>query len=220
MFKSLLLGICVACGISYWQSSLSRAPYRSVTSQSLHYFSRPHAGVHLEPLTGAGVWNASLPESAWMALLTTDDQAALQAAMAHWHAANKSSLAELTPADFPLGTALAGKVERWREQVSEHGTGLQVVRGVPLDSWTEAEAEVFFWALGAHLGTPGAQDNSGELLAHVRDIGADPRLERQYKTNAFIGFHCDAADVVGLLALRTGESWFCCRLARGRVTQH
>ena len=64
---------------------------------------------------------------------------------------------------------------------------------------------MFFWALGRHLGVTGAQDNSGELLGHVRDTGADPRTERQYKTNANIVLHCDAADVVGLLAVRTAR---------------
>lgn len=78
---------------------------------------------------------------------------------------------------------------------------------MPLDSWTEAEAEVFFWALGQYLGVPGAQDNDGALLGHVRDQRADPRTSRQYKTNSSLALHCDAADVVGLLCLhpsRTG----------------
>ena len=52
-----------------------------------------------------------------------------------------------------------------------------------------------------HLGTCGAQDNSGELLGHVMDTGADPTVERQYKTRAAIDYHCDAAEVVGLLCL-------------------
>ena len=45
-----------------------------------------------------------------------------------------------------------------------------------------------------------------QLLGHVRDTGADPRTERQYKTAAAIGYHCDAADVVGLLALGTPKA--------------
>ncbi len=48
---------------------------------------------------------------------------------------------------------------------------------------------------------PGAQNNAGELLGHVRDIGGDPRTDRQFKTSAEISLHCDTADVVGLLCL-------------------
>lgn len=143
-------------------------------------------------------------ETEWRVELTREDKADLVAAMQHWDALGKP-IHHLTTTDFPLSPALASKVAQWRRQLGDHGRGFQVIRGVPLDAWTEEQAEVFFWALGRHLGVTGAQDNSGELLGHVRDTGADPRTERQYKTNANIVLHCDAADVVGLLAVRTAR---------------
>ena len=71
---------------------------------------------------------------------------------------------------------------------------------------TLPQAEVFFWALGRHLGVTGAQDNSGGLLGHVRDTGAEPTRERQYKTRANLAPHCDAAGVGGLLAVRSARA--------------
>jgi len=58
-----------------------------------------------------------------------------------------------------------------------------------------------------HLGEPGAQNPQGELLGHVVDSGDDASkpLIRLYRTAARIAWHCDLADVVGLLCLRTAK---------------
>jgi hypothetical protein len=204
-----LCSAALALLVSILSWSRTGSPYRSITFQSLHYFSRPHIGLQLTPLTSSpAAWRGidlAMQPSIWRAELDADDVRALLVAMRHWHAVNRS-IETLTVADFPLGEQLSAKIAAWREQLTERGRGFQVVRGVPLDDWTLDEAHAFFWALGLHLGITGAQDNSGELLANVRDTGADPKTERQYKTKAFIDFHCDAADVVGLLAIRTAES--------------
>lgn len=76
--------------------------------------------------------------------------------------------------------------------------------GVPVEDWSPHEQQVFFGPSGAS--TPGAQNNDGDLLGHVRDVGADSRTERQYKTAAHILPHCDAADAVGLLCVSEGAS--------------
>jgi hypothetical protein len=54
---------------------------------------------------------------------------------------------------------------------------------------------------------PGAQNEEGDLLGHVKDLSATARHadERLYRTNKSIRFHCDAADVVGLLCLSTSR---------------
>jgi hypothetical protein len=57
------------------------------------------------------------------------------------------------------------------------------------------------------MGRPGAQNPQGDLLGHVRDTGedaADPFV-RLYRTASHIAYHCDAADVVGLLCLRQAK---------------
>ncbi|HQR54196.1 MAG TPA: TauD/TfdA family dioxygenase, partial [Burkholderiales bacterium] len=122
-------------------------------------------------------------------------------------------LATMTKADFPL-PILAARIRDWRDEVAT-GRGLQVVSGVPVDSWSLDEASAFFWGLGQHLGRPGAQNRKGDLLGHVRDTGADrtDRYVRQYMTTQNIPFHCDAADMVGLLCLHKAKSGGLSRIA-------
>ena len=78
---------------------------------------------------------------------------------------------------------------------------------MPVGEWSEADASLCFWCLGLHMGRPGAQNPQGDLLGHVRDTGDDARdpFVRLYRTAANIAYHCDAADVVGLLCLSTAK---------------
>jgi hypothetical protein len=80
-----------------------------------------------------------------------------------------------------------------------------LARGLPVERWSEAVSEAAFWSLGLQLGEPGGQSARNELLGHVRDEGDDlsQATGRAYRTRANIRFHCDAADVVGLLCLKT-----------------
>jgi hypothetical protein len=113
---------------------------------------------------------------------------------------------ELFAADFPL-PLLAPRIREWRERFAD-GVGFQVIRGVPVERWSQAEAELFFWCYGLHVGRPGEQNPDGHLLGHVIDTGArqqDPSA-RLYKTAANIDYHCDAADVVGLLCLKKART--------------
>ncbi len=132
--------------------------------------------------------------------------------MSEWQA-RKRPLAHMTKSDFPL-PCLAPSIAAWRHEVSD-GRGLQVVSGVPVDAWSDEESSIFFWGLGQHLGLPGAQNRKGELLGHVRDTGADKsnRYVRQYLTTQNIPFHCDAADMVGLLCLKKAKSGGLSRIA-------
>jgi hypothetical protein len=76
-----------------------------------------------------------------------------------------------------------------------------------VERWGDEDAALVYWGLGQHLGEPGAQNPSGELLGHVTDTGEDAAkpLVRLYRTAAHIEWHCDLADVVGLLCLRTAR---------------
>ena len=92
----------------------------------------------------------------------------------------------------------------WRTTLRS-GTGALCLRGLPVRSWGDEKAALVYWGLGHHLGAPGTQNPQGELLGHVKDYGeqSDSPLVRLYRTAGEIAFHCDAADVVGLLCLRT-----------------
>jgi len=89
---------------------------------------------------------------------------------------------------------------------SMDGLGFKLIRGFPVELLSDKETELFFWGLGLKLGTPGEQNNQGDVVGHVMDTKADKTKERLYKTNAAIGFHCDSADVVGLLCTQQAKS--------------
>jgi len=186
----------------------------SYAEQTVHYFTRPHERPALAPVGGPAAWRgADLARSdSWRTPLRPAQVDELCRALASALSTGKPT-AELTAADFPLPT-LAAEVRRWREAI-EAGPGLHVVSGIPVESWTQAESETAFWCLGLHLGRPGAQNAAGDLLGHVVDTGedaADPHV-RLYRTASHIAYHCDAADVVGLLCLRTARRGGTSRIA-------
>jgi hypothetical protein len=179
-----------------------RRSYRTVRGQALHYLARPHRAVPRHPISGPAAWQrADFPDDdAWSDRLGADDLAEIEAALARATA----PLAMLCAGDVPL-PRLASRIRTWRAELTR-GRGFVRIRGVPVERWPERDVERLFWALGQHLGRPGAQNGDGDLLGHVRDLrlGRDGQV-RQYKTREAIPFHCDAADAVGLLCLRPAE---------------
>ncbi len=115
-------------------------------------------------------------------------------------------LEDIDADSFPL-PALAARVASWRETLSS-GRGFLLSRGLPVERWGEELSSIVYWGLGMHLGTPGGQNPAEELLGHVVDTGADavdPNV-RRYMTSGDIRYHCDLADVVGLLCLSAPRS--------------
>lgn len=187
--------------------------YLSFLDQLLRYFDREHVARPDGPVGGpAAWWGSDLAGSdEWVVHLDDDQVDELVRATAEAVASGRP-MGELTAADFPL-PRLTADIGQWRRELDE-GRGFVVVRGLPVRSWTELEAETAFWCLGLHLGRPGAQNGDGDLLGHVLDLGEDANhaASRLYRTNSDIRFHCDAADVVGLLCLRTAEAGGASRL--------
>lgn len=179
--------------------------YRSQIAQSLHYFARPHEEVLRTPLAGPWAWRGSeLSESDYRERLTSDDVAEILAAVRHARSLDRPT-GSLHRDDFPL-PGLGPKIARWRREL-RWGRGFQVISGVPVQRLGQEGAEVFFWCFGLHLGIPGAQNPQGDLLGHVRDTGSpSDGSVRQYRTREGIDFHCDLADVVGLLCLSNAKA--------------
>jgi len=178
--------------------------YKTLTAQTLHYFARPQERVLREQLDVPAAWKGSelRQRDDWRETLTDADISEIERAMDVAHRTGKP-MGELTRADFPLPT-LSKKIARWRNEVG-FGRGVQVLRGIPVERWPQSDSELFFWCFGQHFGVPGAQNPQADLLGHVRDTGESPDEVRHYRTRVNINFHCDAADVVGLLCLRQAK---------------
>ncbi|GAB4183075.1 MAG: TauD/TfdA family dioxygenase [Thalassobaculales bacterium] len=137
----------------------------------------------------------------WTHRLTAGEVAEVTAATA---AALARGLDPVTLAatDFPL-PQLGPRLAALRRELC-HGRGFALFTGLPVESWSMAQAATAFLGIGAHLGRPRPQNAKGHVLGHVRDLGlsaADPNV-RIYQTHERQTFHTDSADVVGLLCLR------------------
>ncbi len=177
--------------------------YRRFGEQTRHYFTRPSVGVPDHEVKGPASWRgadmADRPDR-WLVELTGSQIAEIDRATDSLLAA-KVPMEEISRASFDLPTVgdLAGT---WRASLAT-GIGVVCVRGLPVRDWGTDKSALAFWGLGHHLGLPGAQNPADELLGHVTDYDeAEQPLARLYRSSKDIAFHCDAADVVGLLCLR------------------
>jgi hypothetical protein len=181
------------------------SPFLSFAEQALHYFNREHEGLQREPLATPATWRGAdlARRRDWIVDLTAADVAEVERALA---AVRDVAMSAMRREDFPLPT-LAARVAEWRRELTD-GRGFLVVRGLPVERWGEDDAARAYWGLGLHLGRPGAQNPENELLGHVVDTGEDAAnpYVRRYRTAGDIAYHCDLADVVGLLCLRTAKS--------------
>lgn len=192
---------------------MSTAPVASFAEQALHYFDRPHETVPTTPLGGPAAWRgADLARTgAWLETLDAGAIAELDALRATLRRRGRT-VATVERDDVVLPT-LAARIAAWRRELVD-GRGFVVVRGLPVEAWGDDDAALVYWALGLALGRPGAQNAEGDLLGHVRDTGEDASdpFVRRYRTAGEIAYHCDLADAVGLLCLRTARAGGASRL--------
>lgn len=201
-----LIAVCVWYGLSRSDTKAS-----SVVVLALNYLARPNAFLpadHVfEPINLPSAWNGSYLSknpNIWIYEFDLEDKKAVRFAVDHFQRQNKT-LNLLTVDDFPLSEQFMLKIDQWKVELSGKGRGFQVLRGIPVREWTMSQSEIFFFALGKLLGVPGAQDVEGSLLGHVVDVGATNKTERPYRKRVDIAYHCDGADVVGLLCMHPAK---------------
>ncbi|MDC1481976.1 TauD/TfdA family dioxygenase [Ascidiaceihabitans sp.] len=141
---------------------------------------------------------------AWLYQLTSDDVRELEAAATHFQSLG-IDIGEISKETFPLATFcvhIAGL-----KQTLLSGVGIEVLRGLPIENYSQAFAATIFCGIGAHIGSARSQNADGHILGHVRDIGADANdpKSRIYQTSERQTFHTDSADVVGLLCIREAK---------------
>ena len=175
----------------------------SALEQSARFLRRAHVAPPSGPIRNAAAWRAEDlgPESRWLVRLTPGQVADLERAIAKARASGKEEEA-LEREDFALGE-LAPEIECWRAELMA-GRGFVLRRGLPVARWSAVEARLALRAIALQLGRPGAQNARGDIIGEVRNTGAassDPFI-RNYATDREFRFHCDAADLLGLLCIR------------------
>ena len=141
---------------------------------------------------------------AWLYQLTVEDVRDLESAATHFQSLG-IDVGEISRETFPLatfGAHIAGL-----KQTLLSGVGLEVLRGLPIENYSQAFCATIFCGIGAHIGSTRSQNADGHILGHVRDIGADANdpNSRIYQTCERQTFHTDSADVVGLLCVREAK---------------
>ena len=144
--------------------------------------------------------------SDWIVILDETDARELEAALRSVQA-RKIGIPQLSRSDFPV-PRIQAKLEGVLREL-EHGRGFVLIRGLPMERFSKAEAALIYWGIGTQLGSAFAQNAQGDMLGHVRDLGADWTTDmkaRGYQTRLRLPFHNDSTDVVGLLCLLKAKS--------------
>ena len=87
------------------------------------------------------------------------------------------------------------------------GRGLALIRGLPVDAFTKAQAAAAFWAIGTRFGRALSQNRKGHMLGHVKDFGGDyaDANVRGYQTSAEMSYHSDQCDYVALMCMHPAK---------------
>lgn len=145
-------------------------------------------------------------DTSWTLRLSSRQADSIKQALRHARSLDKPLL-EWEQADFPLDAdtqaflrqAIATTQGRW---------GLCLVKGFPVDDWTEEETRMAYWGMGLYMGVGRPQNRASDFITDVRDAGGSYKVKggRGYNTNAELDFHIDSSDVVALLCRRTAKS--------------
>lgn len=144
--------------------------------------------------------------SDWIYTLSENDIAELDAALQHAKSTGLE-IPTIGKQDFPLpkfSQKLAGIA-----QELESGRGFVLMRGIPVERYSEDEYRKIYWGVTSHFGEAAAQNMMGELISDVRAIDGDWDQNfniRGYQTRVHLPFHCDKADLVTLMCLQTAKS--------------
>ncbi len=148
-------------------------------------------------------------DPSWIYELVPAEIAEIEAAL---KAVNQAGvpLLEIRARDFAV-PATARRMQKISQQLEE-GRGIALVRGVPVARYDDADLEKIYWGLSVNLGVVIAQNTKGDHIGHVRNEGlkwgqvSGGELVRGYRTNAYMPFHSDPTDRVGLFCVQKAKS--------------
>lgn len=122
-------------------------------------------------------------------------------------------LYEITTNDFPLPD-MSADITAWIDEI-ENGRGFMVLRGLPVERYSEEDIYSLYWGLGRHFGDAIVQNYEGRQINEVRSRGHsyDEVNIRAYATASHLGFHNDPSDLTCLLCVRPAKSGGMSRVA-------
>lgn len=107
---------------------------------------------------------------------------------------------------------ITADIADWFAQVQD-GRGFVLVRGFPLERYSQEQIELIYWGIGTHMGTGVSQSVLGDRLGHVTDhSGHDPNA-RAYRNARELGLHTDFSEIVSLFSLARAKRGGASRIA-------
>ena len=163
------------------------------------------ASILTQPITGPSAWTAAdfRSNDNWVCHLLEGEIKDIDAALANMRARGRS-FPDFTQADFPL-PVLGPKLAQLSDEL-EDGRGFVLLRGLPIERYSEDDINAIYYGIGLNLGQPVAQNPKGDLLGQVMHVGdLEDKNTRVYQTNLYLPYHTDPSDVVGLLCIRKAK---------------
>lgn len=163
------------------------------------------ASILTQPITGPSAWTAAdfRSNDNWVCHLSDGEIKDIDAALANLRARGRS-FPDFTQADFPL-PVLGPKLAQLSDEL-EDGRGFVLLRGLPIERYSEDDINAIYYGIGLNLGQPVAQNPKGDLLGQVMNVGdLEDKNTRVYQTNLYLPYHTDPSDVVGLLCIRKAK---------------
>jgi hypothetical protein len=157
------------------------------------------------PIVNPAAWKGAelAGDESWIHQVTDADIEEIDAALASVHARDLK-FPHFTADDFPLPT-MQVKLQQFAEEL-ETGRGFLLLRGLPVQRYSDDEIRIVYYGIGLNMGCPVGQNPKGDLLGLVMNVGdLSKKTTRVYETNAYLPYHTDPSDVVGLLCLRKAK---------------
>ncbi|KAL9625233.1 MAG: hypothetical protein Q9160_000635 [Pyrenula sp. 1 TL-2023] len=138
----------------------------------------------------------------------------IEKALAHFKGLNISKDA-LSPDTFPL-PSLKSKLEAAAVEV-HNGRGISIFRGLNPSKYSFEDGIMIYAGIASYIGEKrGTQDNDGNILVHIKDVGAavapDDQRQSPYANNAQ-PFHNDLGDIIAMCCVDRAETGGVSRVA-------
>ena len=179
----------------------------------------------MEPATGPALWMGSelARSDDWKIRLTARDIEELDSALAAI-ARKNIPFQDITVDDFPL-PRLGRRLKEFADEL-EQGRGFGVIRGIPVENYSEDACKIISWGICSYLGAVIPQSLQGDFINHVIDLTdvkstTNPDLVHIVKreelranhTGGELDWHTDSTDIIGLFCLKKARAGGTSRLA-------
>ena len=135
------------------------------------------------PISGPAAWKGAdmAGDTSWLHILSPEAIASLDTALAHVKARGLS-FPRFCKDDFPLADDVLD-LKKHSDEL-ENGRGFLVLRGLPIERYSEEDIHILYYGIGLHMGTPVRQNPKGDLLGLVMNVGdVTQKTTRVYETN-------------------------------------